>query len=80
MVEGRVVARNAAGVHGHVRVAVALDGSSVSLHGPQEVRLRSKGGSRGVVHVADTVGAWLKLWIGDRSHRVVEPIRVRRTR
>jgi hypothetical protein len=40
MVESRVVVRNAAGVHRHVRVAVALDGSSVSLNRPQEVRLR----------------------------------------
>jgi hypothetical protein len=80
MVESRVVVRNAAGVHGHVRVAVALDGSSVSLHRSREVRLRSEGGSREVVHVADTVEGWLKLWVGDRSHRVVEPIRVRSTR
>jgi len=29
MVESRVVVRNAAGVHGQVRLAIALDGSSV---------------------------------------------------
>jgi hypothetical protein len=71
MVERRVVVRNAAGVHGHVRVAVALDGSSVSLHRPQEVRLRSERETRGVVHVANTVEAWLKLWMGDHSYAVI---------
>jgi hypothetical protein len=60
MVESRVVVRNAAGVQGRVRLAVPLDGSSVSLHRPQEVRLRSEGESRVVVHVADPVEAWLK--------------------
>jgi hypothetical protein len=39
MVESRVVVRNAAGVHGYVRLAVALDRSSISLHRPQELRL-----------------------------------------
>jgi hypothetical protein len=39
MVESRVVVRNAAGVHGHVRLAVDLDRSSSSLHRPQELRL-----------------------------------------
>jgi hypothetical protein len=52
MVESRAVVRNAASVHGHVRLPLALDGSSVSLHRPQEVRVRSEEPeSRGVVHV-----------------------------
>ena len=80
MVESRVVVRNAAGVHGDVRVAVALDGliglAPQTAAGPSALG----GVSRGVVHVADTVEAWLKLWIGDRSQTVVEPIGVRSTR
>jgi hypothetical protein len=52
MVESRALVRNAASVHAHARLPVALDGSSVSLRRPQEVRVRSEEpGSRGVVHV-----------------------------
>jgi hypothetical protein len=81
MVESRAVVRNAASVHGHVRLAVALDGSSVSLHRPQKVRLHSEEGeSCGVVHVADTVETWLKLWMGDHSYTVIGPAQVRGTR
>jgi hypothetical protein len=80
LVESRAVVRNAAGVHGHVRLAVALVGSSVSLHRPQKVRLRSEGESRGVVHVADTVETWLELWMGDHSYTVIGPVQVRGTR
>jgi hypothetical protein len=81
MVESRVVVPNTAGIHGHIRrLAVAFDGSSVSLHRPQEVRLRSEGKSREVVRVADGVEAWLKPWTGDRCFRVLGPIRVRSTR
>jgi hypothetical protein len=79
MVESRVVVRNAAGVHGHVRLAAALDGSSLSLHAPQEVRLRSWD-SRGVVQTADAVEAWLKPWMGDRSFRILGAVLVRSTR
>ena len=77
MVESRVVVRNAAGFHGHVRLAVALDGSSISLHRPQEVRLRSEGESRGVVQIVDPVEAWLKLSTADRPSRVLGPVQVR---
>jgi hypothetical protein len=80
MVESRVVVRNAAGVHGHVRFAVVLDGSSISLHRPQEVRLRSEGGSRAVVQVVTAVEAWLKLSTRDRAFRVLRPVHVRSTR
>ncbi len=80
MVESRVVVRNAAGVCGHVRLAFVLDGSSISLHRPQEVRLRSEGGSRGVVPIVNPVEPWLKLSTGDRSFRFLGPVYVRSTR
>jgi hypothetical protein len=80
MVESRVVVRNAAGVHGRVRLAVALDGSSVSLYRPQKVRLRSEWESRGVVQVFDAVETWLNQWISDQSYRLVGPVRVGSTR
>ena len=77
MVESRAVVRNAASILGRVRVAVVLDGSSVSLHRPQEVHVRSGGWeSRGVIHVADTVETWLKLWMGDHSYTVIRPVQV----
>ena len=52
----------------------------VSLHRPREVRLRSEGETRGFVHVANTVEAWLKLWMGDHSYTVIGPVLVRSTR
>lgn len=81
MVESRAVVRNAASVHGHVRLAGALDGSSVSLHRPREgsVCVGRRGVVR-VVHVADTVETWLKLWMGDYSYTVIGPVQVRGTR
>jgi hypothetical protein len=80
MVESRVVVPNAAGVHGHVRLAVALDGKSVSFHRRQGVRLRSEWKSRGVVQIVDLVEAWLKLSTGDHSVRVLGPVQVRSAR
>jgi hypothetical protein len=80
MVESRVVVRNAAGVCGHLRVAVALDRSAVSLYRPQQVRLRSEGESRGVGRVADAVEAWLELWMGDHFYAVIGLVQVRSTR
>ena len=82
MVEIRVVALSAAGVRGQMRrLAVALDGSSVSFDpAPKKVRVRSERESRGFVQVGDAFGVWLKLWMGDRSYTAVGPVRVRGTR
>jgi hypothetical protein len=81
MVESRVVVRNAAGVQGHMRRrSVVFDGPSASFGRPQEAPVPSERESRGVGRVADAVESWLGLCMGDRSHRVVEPIRVRSTR
>jgi hypothetical protein len=79
MVDIRVIARSAAGVHRHIRrLAVAFDGSSASFDRAQKkVRVRSKRESRGVVHVGDAFGVWLKLWMGDLSYTAVGPVRIR---
>ena len=81
-VKSRVVVPNTAGVHGRVRrLAVAFNGSSVSFEPAQkQVSVRSEWASRGVVQVIHAVGVSLMLWMGDRSHAVVWPVPVRRTR
>ena len=81
MVENRVVVPKAAGVHGHMRELAAFDGRSVSLDGAQKhVRVRWEWESRGVIQVVDAIGVRRKLWMGDRSHTALEPVRVASTR
>ena len=86
MVEIRVAAADAAGVHGLVRrLAGVFDRSSVSFDGPRkEVSVRSEWESRAVLLVLDAVETWLaedgvgsaKLSLGDRSYTMVGPLPV----
>ena len=83
MVEIRVAVADAAGAHGLLRrLAGPFDRSSVSFDGKRnEVRVRSKSESRGVVQVLHAVESWLaedgpdwtKLSVGNRSYTMVRP-------